>query len=288
MSAGPGELFLEYALTEKSKLPNVATVRTDLFGYDSAAALRFAITRTQRHNDVLVAVVRYDNGTGATVDAYVATPRSRVDEPLPGVVLAHGGFEPGKHLFLDQAVELSAAGFAVLAADTTFPRSGNAAAVEAAIRSGVVIHRRSLDVLQEHYGSSRLGLFGHSKGGSEGAVLSAVEPRLNAIVIGGMGSASPERKEVAYMYTIASTRQYFEAIYSFDAGLYLSVPGQRRLLVQHGISDNAVTLAESRAMFDAASDPKAWREYDCGHGIDSHQDARSDRIAFFRHWLDLP
>lgn len=186
---------------------------------------------------------------------------------------------PWLHLFLDQAVELNTHGFLVLVADTTFPRTGGTAAVESAVRAGVLTHRRSADVLEEVYGASSFGFFGHSKGGSDGAILSATEPRFEAIVIGGMGSASPERiREARQNLELAP---YFDTIFSFDAAIYLRVPGCRHLLVQHGRSDAEVSLSEAQAMFEAASEPKKWLQYDCGHGVDRYAPARQDRIDFF-------
>jgi hypothetical protein len=255
------------------------SVRADLFFYDPSAPLRFSVENDGIVQGVTVAEVHYDDGTGGEVEALAVGSLSSTSGGR-GVVIAHGGFEGGKHLFLEQAVELSRLGFTVLVADTIFPRSGNAAAVESAVRTAVVTHRRSFDVLESVYEVGWLGFFGHSRGGTEGAILSAVEPRLQALVIGGIGSASRERRSAGREH--AEMAPYFDAIFSFDTAEYLSVTSTRRLLVQHGRLDAEVTLEEARAMFVAASEPKTWREYDCGHCVDGYPAAREDRIAFFQ------
>jgi dipeptidyl aminopeptidase/acylaminoacyl peptidase len=254
-------------------------LRSDLFLYDRNVPLRFSV----EGEHTSVADVRYDNGEGGAVNALVVRPPDLTGN-RSGVIVAHGGFEGGKHLFLEQAIELSQSGFTVLVADTAFPRDGDAAGVEAAVRSGVLTHRRGLDVLESVYDAGRLGFFGHSRGGLEGAILAAVEPRLRAVAIGGMGSPSQERRKRGHEEV--EMRSYFDALFSFDAALYLRASEGRRLLVQHGRDDAEVTLAEARAMFETAGEPKIWREYDCGHGVDGHPAARTDRIAFFRDALD--
>jgi dienelactone hydrolase len=257
------------------------TVRLDLFAYDDvSASLRFAVSAREERDGLVVEELRYDDGAGGAAQALVVRPLER--DAAAGVVIAHGGFEGGKHLFLDQAVELAAEGFVALAADTVFPRSGSAAAVEAAVRASVLTHRRSLDVLEASYRVVRLGFFGHSRGGKEGAIVAAVEPRLDAVVVAGMGSAAPERRRAA---ATEAEREYLDAVFSFDTAAYLAVPGRRRLLVQHGRRDDRVLLGEARAMFDAARPPKLWREYDCGHDVSSDPAARRDRIAFFHDSL---
>ncbi len=260
-------------------------VRNDLFQYQWSSPLRFSVRGEEVRGEVTVAEVHYDDGSGGTVNACVVRPVRERAVRLPGVILAHGGFEGGKHLLLDQAAELSAQSFFVLVADTTFPRAGDTAAVESAVRASVLTHRRSTDVLAPVYGASPVGFFGHShsKGGSEGAILSAIEPRLEAIAIGGMGSASPERIQAERQNPELAS--YFDATFSFNAAIYLSVPGRRRLLIQHGRSDAEVSLAEARTMFEAAAEPKTWLDYECGHGVDGYAPARHDRIDFFTREL---
>jgi dienelactone hydrolase len=183
--------------------------------------LRFAVTDEKACGELVVAHVAYDDGSGGLASALVVRPREARDRPRPGVVLAHGGFEAGKHLFHTQAAELSAAGFVVLVADIAFPRTGDRTVVEAAFRRNVLSHRRALDVLEAELDAVPSGFFGHSRGGLEGAVLAVVEPRLNAFAIAGIGSPSRERREAASQD--AGRAEYLDAVMSFDPR---EVPGR--------------------------------------------------------------
>ena len=258
-------------------------VRHDLFVYASHAPLDLTVEAELTEGPAAVANVSYDGGQGRRVNALIAKPR-QADASRRGVVIAHGGFEGGKHLFRDHAIEMAAAGFVAIVADTTFPSAGDRDKVEEARRSSVVTHMRSLDVLSRHHGITSFGFFGHSRGALEGAVLAAVEPRLSAVVLAGIGSASARRREQASQD--ASTADYYAAVFSLDAADYVAEQAARRLLVQHGHTDTAVTLAEARAMFEAAAPPKEWREYDCGHDVATHPPARAERILFFSEALD--
>lgn len=265
-------------------IPLDSGVRTDLFHYDPHSPLRFAVVEQEPRGELVLARVQYDNGVGGFVSALAVRPaRASKVRGAAGVLLAHGGFEGGKHLFLDQALELGAYGFVVLVADTTFPRSGDAQVVESARRNAVLTHRRSLDVLHRVYDVSRAGFFGHSRGGFEGAILSALEPRLEAIVLAAMGSPSRERRDAARRD--AGRAEYFDAVFSVDTATYVAAPGKRRLFVQHGRDDMTVSVAEGWAMFQAAAESKRWKEYECGHEVDGFPPARQDRIAFFRREL---
>jgi hypothetical protein len=87
-----------------------SAVRTDLFRYDASSPLRFAVIEQEPQGEAMLARVRYDNGVGGLVSALAVRPtRASKRRGAAGVLLAHGGFEAGKHLFLDQALELGPA-----------------------------------------------------------------------------------------------------------------------------------------------------------------------------------
>jgi hypothetical protein len=265
-------------------IPLKSGAPTDLFRYDPSSPLRFAVVEQEPRGELVLARVRYDNGVDGLASALAVRPaRASKMRGAAGVVLAHGGFEGGKHLFLDQALELGACGFVVLVADTTFPRSGDAQVVESARCTAVVTHRRSLDVMHRVYEVPRAGFFGHSRGGFEGAILSALEPRLQAIVLAAIGSPSRERRDAGRRD--ARMAEYFDAVFSLDTARYVAAPGERRLFVQHGRNDATVSVAEGWAMFQAAAEPKRWKEYECGHEVDGFPPARQDRISFFQREL---
>src|SRR5215203_915753 len=116
-------------------------VRRDLFVYAAETPLDPHV-----HGEIVegpATVTHVDDGAGGRVAAIVAKPLPPDPLPRRGVVIAHGGFDGGKHLFRDHAIETAAAGFISLVADTTFPRVGDIRVVEEAVRGSVVTHMRS-------------------------------------------------------------------------------------------------------------------------------------------------
>lgn len=245
--------------------------------FDSGSApLRTSVVARDRRDGVEVTELRYDDGAGGLAAAYVVGAAASA-----GVVVAHGGTGPGKHLFLPEALELAQRGFVVLLADTHFPTRGTTAERVEATRIRVLTQRRGLDVLAAGYGATRLGFYGHSAGGMQGAVLSAVEPRLEAIVVAAARGGSV-RWALEQGVTDESELLAFHRI---DPEHYVAVPGRRRLLFQHGSRDPVIPLAEGRRLHDAAAEPKEWRDYDCDHGVDAHPPARAERLAFLEEIL---
>ena len=250
-----------------------------LFDYDASRPLDLRVVRSERRDDATVTEVRFSAARGGEVEAFVVETDGAPRGP-PGVVYAHGGTEPAKHIFVDQAVELARAGMTVRLPDTSVLRSGDPDRDARSYADAVLVQRRSLDALAER-GASRFGHFGHSLGASEGAVLSTVEPRLDAIVIAAMGTGLVER----FRRHGFTDEAYLQSLARLDPAHYVSLPGRRRLLFQHGTHDDAIPIAAGRAMFAAAAEPKQWAEYDCDHLVDAHPPALADRIAFFREVL---
>ncbi|MBD0329228.1 MAG: hypothetical protein ICV64_03905 [Thermoleophilia bacterium] len=250
-----------------------------LFEYDASLPLDLRTVGCKRRDGAVVTEVRFAAARGGEVAAYVVEAGGALPG-RPGVIYAHGGSGPGKHLFVGQAVELAHAGVSVVLADTSMPRPGEIEADERALGDAVLVQRRALDLLAAR-GVTRFGYFGHSFGGTQGAVLSAVEPRLEAIVIAAMGTGFVEwlRREGI------TDEPYLARVARLDPVEFVAVPGRRELRFQHGRGDETIPLAAGRALFTAAAPPKRWAEYDCGHGVDGHPPALADRIAFFREVL---
>jgi hypothetical protein len=249
-----------------------------LFGYDASAPLRLTVVGRHDREGTAVADVRFDDGAGGDVEAFVVGDAGR-----PGVVIAHGGTGPGKHIFVGEAVELARRGFVVLLADTSYPVDGSTRARFDATRARVLTQRRGLDVLAREYGALRLGFYGHSAGGAAGACLSAVEPRLAGIVVAAArgGHLRWARDEGV------TDPEELAAFDRLDPERFVAVPGPRELLFQHGRRDEVVPSREARLLYEAAAPPKSWHEYDCGHGVDGHPAARADRATFFERVLRL-
>jgi dienelactone hydrolase len=249
-----------------------------VFDYDGSAPLRIALVGREDRESVPVTEIRFDDGVGRDAEAYVVGEAGR-----PGIVIAHGGAAPGKHVFLGEAVELARRGFVVLLADTTFPLEGSTRERVDATRTRVLTQRRGLDVLEREYGATALGFYGHSAGGAQGACLSAVETRLEAIVVAA-ARGGHARWALEEGITDPDEIRAFEPL---DPEHFVAVPGRRELLFQHGTRDEVIPHTEARLLYEAAAAPKTWSEFDCGHGIDGHASARAERAAFFGRVLRL-
>ncbi len=234
----------------------------------------------ESRGDVEIARMTFDNGSGDRGTALTAR-RSGSDGAAVGVLIAHGGFEPGADIFVDEACGIAQRGAAVILPETTFPRSHDVEAHEVAIERAIRLQRRAIDVLAVRFGAARFGFFGHSAGGAQGAILSAVEPRVGAIVIAATGARLLSRMRESL---IASD---MERIARFDPEWWVSSGGDRAVLFQHGLRDDVVPYENARHLYDVAAGRKEWAEYECGHGVDGHAPARSDRLAFFERELGL-
>lgn len=249
------------------------------FAYDPAP-LDLQVLRREVRDAVELDTVRFDDGAGGDAFAFAARP----ERPKgAGVVVAHGGFEPGKHLFVDEVVALARTGATAVAADVSFPRSSDVDEHERAIRAAIVVQRRCVDMLETGFEVRSFGFFGHRAGGAQGGVLAAVEPRLDAIVIAAMGAGVAVRGARALGLSPADLAR----VAVFDPASWVGVPGRRALLFQYGPHDDGVTLAEARELYELAAGREEWREYDCGHGVDGHLPAREHRLVFFARELGL-
>jgi fermentation-respiration switch protein FrsA (DUF1100 family) len=248
------------------------------FDYDPTSDLRTSVVVRDERDGVRVTEIRFDNGTGGDAEAYVVGEANR-----PGIVIAHGGTAPAKHIFVGEAVELARRGFVVLLADTSFPLHGSIRERVEATRGRVLTQRRGLDVLQCDYRATALGFYGHSSGGAQGACLSAVEVRLEAIVIAAARGGHARWAAEEGITDPAEMRAFGR----LDPEHFVAVPGRRELLFQHGLRDDVVPQREARLLYESAAEPKTWSEYECGHGIDGHAPARAERAAFFERVLRL-
>jgi pimeloyl-ACP methyl ester carboxylesterase len=212
--------------------------------------------------------------------AYVVGGKSEV-----GLVLAHGGEGDGRHYFFDEATELAELGATVVVPSCGIPIVGDLARDEAAIEHAVVVQRRALDLLGAR-GATRVGFFGHSAGGLQGAILAATEPRLEAIAIAAIGTGLAKRVSRWFEELSPSRSEYLAAVDRWEAARLLAVTGKRQVLVQGARFDDNVPLEAARDAYESAAAPKEWREYDCDHGaIVVHPAARADRLDFFRRGL---
>jgi pimeloyl-ACP methyl ester carboxylesterase len=246
-------------------------------GEDAGKPIDVRLDPPERRGAVTLAELTY---AGATDDRVTATLVRPAAPAVAGTVMAHGGSDDGRRFFVDEAVELAGAGIAVLLPATRLPAHGDEAVTAAAIGRAVANFRRGLDVLGEHAEVGRLCFFGHSAGGGLGALLAAVEPRLDAVVLAGTGSGTSARVAEGDLRAAGhpDVDSYLAFLDRFDPRHHVG-RFTGRLLVQYGRRDGVVTAEDARRMYAAAGPAARWAEYDDGHGL-VHPDARRDRREF--------
>jgi dipeptidyl aminopeptidase/acylaminoacyl peptidase len=251
------------------------------FGYSADAPVA-----AERHGHVMIGALSvsdltYDNGAGGRARATLIVP------PRPNgtaVVLAHGGTADGRHYFLSEAAYLANRGMTTLLTAYSLPEEhGDQQATGDGIRAAVLTQRRALDVLTTWVDPppDRLCYFGHSNGAFMGSLLSAVEPRLYGLALASFGTGTLRRLAAESMPQGPTSDAYLEFLGRFDPAPYVAVPGRRRLLFQHGRDDPAVLRMEAVALFEAAAEPRDYREYAADHDTVTPAEARADRTRLY-------
>ncbi|GAA0908098.1 hypothetical protein GCM10009557_82790 [Virgisporangium ochraceum] len=249
--------------------------------FDYPAGVPLGMVTHDAVRGLSVEEISFDDGDGGRSVGTLVTP----PEPTgTGVIIAHGGQADGRRFFMTEALALAGLGMTVLLPVTELPDHGDIEATSRAIRRHVLTHRRGVDVLETvTAGRGPLYFYGHSAGAAQGALLSAVEPRIAAFSLTSIGSGTVVRLAAAELPPgSAATDRYLRVLEQFDPAVGVAVPGPRRLLFQHGRRDPVVTLDESRALYEAAAGPKEWREYECGHDPDGDPRAVADRADLFQ------
>ncbi|RKS69394.1 hypothetical protein CLV35_3572 [Motilibacter peucedani] len=96
-------------------------------------------------------------------------------------------------------------------------------------------------------------------------MVSAVDERVTVLVLAGCGTGTLVR--VAAWDPDVSTA-YLQWLDRYDPGHFLPSTQSRRLLLQHGSRDEVISREESLALRRLRADSD-WREYDCGHGLET-------------------
>lgn len=254
-----------------------------MFDYDPDEPLNVGFHDATVTDGLSVRELTYDNGAGGRAVATLMVP------PRPtgtGVVVCHGGSADGRFWFVPEATRLALdGGLTVLLTAMSLPPHGDPGASAAAMHANVLTHRRGLDVLTTwvDHDVDRLCFFGHSAGAFQGAYLSAVEPRLDALVLTSAGAGTLHRLAAADLPPgEPGTGTYLRFLETLEPAPFVAVPGRRRLLFQHGRHDAVVLRPEALRLFEAAAAPKEWREYDCGHDTGAYPPAVADRLEFLR------
>lgn len=235
---------------------------------------------------VVVETITYETGEHRT-DAYLVRPSAELDEPVPGVVYAHGGGAT-KDRFLDEAVALATQGAVAILPQTDFDTTGDAVHDLRGVEAAVALERIALDVLVQRadVDSDRLGMVGHSWGATQAAILSGVEPRLAAVVVAATGARVAEFTWSLHDRPESERAAYLDLVGQANPVVHVAREGRRTILMQFGRLDQIPT-ADVQDLWHAAAGDKELAEFECGHDLVGHEPARLSRLTFLHRTLRI-
>jgi cephalosporin-C deacetylase-like acetyl esterase len=272
---------------------DVTELMEELFAYDKDLPL-----------DAVEREVETEKGEGACfhvafssvhdqrVPALLTLPT--VSPPYPVVLILHGVFgHKTSYNQIKRSAALVAAGYATLRIDGQYsgdrkPSSGNGIGIQGkhyyrnrdAMVQTVVDVRRGMDYLstRNDIEAARVGLAGFSMGGAIGAIASALDSRVKAVVLGITGGdfkilSARVGDETAQ----TRVRHAYRVV---DPINYVSRISPRPLLMLSAANDEIIPRASTEALYKAAGEPKRNVWYDCGHA-NLPDEYLAEMVAFF-------
>lgn len=272
-----------------------------LYAYDASGPLGVREDRRSTWLGARLLELSYASPRGGRVPASLLLPASESTggrAPAPAVLIQHGAGS-SRAEFLGEAAALARSGLAVMLIDapmnrppfrdwTSFTPRDRTIFVQ-----NVVDWRRGIDVLaaRSDVDMERIAFVGHSYGGTIAAIMAAVEPRLDAVVVMAAGARITSFLRRLGLQRIAGLpaarrnraraelRRYVAHMTAIDGIRYVphaTVP----MLFQFGRADSLVPAREARALADAAGDGKRIEWYAAGHDLDER--ARAAREIWLR------
>ena len=285
-----------------AQTPSIDVMRR-MFDYDRDRPIDIKEAGVINRNGVRIHDVTYASPKNGRVTAYLVVPAVR--GRYAGVVFGHWGYGTRTE-FLAEAIVYARAGVVSLLVDDlnvrpapwrrNAPGSEPEAVRENFIQS-VIDLRRGIDVLQARsdVDPNRIAYVGHSSGAHWGAILSAVDRRLKAVVLmAGVPSEKTillESDDPDFVSFRESTPKeqldnYFRIITPLDAINYVAHSRPTPLLFQFARFERYFNEAAMKQYERAASDPKLVLWYDTGHELNDGR-ALLDRANWLRRYIGM-
>jgi cephalosporin-C deacetylase-like acetyl esterase len=275
------------------------------FNYDQQAALDVKEIKVEQRGAASVHDITYASPKGGRVPAYLVVPAGK--GPFAAILWGHwmmpGSASANRGEFLEEAVSLAQAGAVSLMIDAPmvrpgFNRDANPLSPQwgAAFVQEVVDLRRGLDLLlaRRDVDPKRVAYVGHSFGANAGAALASVDKRPVTLVLMGRPASVREVAVSNELPRIVAMRQqmgeenfhkYLEANDWMDPIHYASHIAPAAVFFQYAKNDEFLTAAMGQHYYEAASQPKAMKLYEGGHGLNAA--ARRDRDEWLRTHVRL-
>lgn len=272
-----------------------------VFDYDQNASLDIKEVGVINRNGVRIHDITYASPKSGRVTAYLVVPAEK--GRFAGIVFGHWGLGTRTE-FLPEAMLYARAGVVSLLVDDLDVRPApwrrNAPGSEPeAVRNNfiqsVVDLRRGIDLLRARsdVDPNRIAYVGHSAGAHWGAILSAVDRRLQTVVLmAGIPNEttilleSDDPDYVSFRETTPKEQldKYFKAVTSLDAINYVPYAAPTPLLFQFARFERYFNEASMRRYSEAASKPKLVLWYDTGHELNDLQ-ALIDRAKWLQRYI---
>jgi len=293
-------IFFQIALSQVSPVRDLI----QLYEYDRKLPPDMQDTVIQEINDVKLHDISYASPKGGRVTAYLVVPSKK--KPLAGLIFGHWGYGTRTE-FLPEAILYAQAGAASLLIDYPWVRPApwrrnvpNFAQPETdrdIYIQTVIDLRRGIDLLQtlSSIDSNRIAYIGHSYGAQWGAILSAIDKRLKAVVlIGGvpaqediyLTSDDPDFVEFRKSIPKEQLEKYLEATGVLDAIRYVPFSAPTPLLFQFARYERYFNQESMLRYTQAASEPKTVKWYNTGHELNDIQ-ALIDRSDWIQKQIGI-
>lgn len=275
-----------------------------LYDYDQNLSLDTKDTIVQNVDGISIHDLSYASPKGGRVTAYLIVPAGK--GPFAGLVFGHWGYGTRTE-FLPEAILYAKTGTVSLLIDYPWVRPapwrrnvGNFALPDTDLAiyiQAVVDLRRGVDLIRSlpYVDSSRMAYIGHSYGAQWGAILSAVDKRLKAVVLVGgvssqadifMGSDDPDFVELRKALPKEQLEKYLEVTGVLDAIRYVPYSSPTPLLFQFARYERYFDEASMSRYAHSANEPKEVKWYNTGHELNDVQ-TLIDRASFLEKEIGI-
>jgi len=236
--------------------------------------------------------------TGGEVEMTVIAPPGKAKHPTV-LWLHREGAEVKRAMFVQEAETLATMGIASLLVELPFKqpyvhRANNNAGDADVIRNAVIDARRALDwaATRPEFNVDRVAVVGHRFGAWAGALLTAVDKRVDAALLmsppgkpSGWLQVTEQAKAKKFRETFDKEAwgAYLNSIEPLDPEKWIMFAAPAKLHFQFASNDEWVQTLEQVDLYRAASQPKSRQMFEADELL--NDEAKKDRHAWLRRVL---